>query len=237
MGLLAVGAFVYREVLLDYYINAPLRASFPINRFLCQLGAGGCIDILVDKQASNPYELFLKSISFSITVAFIVGFPYIAWEVWRFIKPGLHPDEQKKLRGNVAIISMLFFIGVAFGYFVVLPFSINFLATFPLMPDIKVLWKIGDTIAFVSQVLLAGGIMFEMPIVVFYLAKLGLITPEFMRSYRRHAIVILLLLSAILTPPDVMSQILIFIPLSLLYEVSIKICAVVTRNREKEIFN
>ncbi len=235
LAVLAVGVFVYRETLLDIYLKYPMQEDFPLNKLLCRLGVFVCGDINVDMQAINPYELFLKAITFSLTGAFIIGFPYIAWEIWRFIKPGLHPREQKRLRGNVFIISMLFFTGISFAYFVILPFSIRFLATFPLMEGIKVQWRIGNTISFVSQVLLAGGIMFQMPIVVFYLAKLGLITPELMKRYRRHSIVILLVLSAIITPPDVMSQILIFIPLSILYEISVKICAVVTRNREKEL--
>lgn len=222
--------------LLDDIVLAPFSKNFPTNELLCYWDADLCFEkIDVVLIAIEPYEQFLKFISLSLITGFILAFPYFIWEIWRFVKPGLHEREQNGLRGNVLIMSILFFMGVSFAYYVVLPFSVMFLSTFTLSDDIANQWKIGKVISMVTQIVLAGGILFEMPIIVYYLSKIGLVTPEFMRAYRRHAIVVLLILSAVITPPDWITQILIFLPLVILYEISIVISKVVTRNREKEL--
>ncbi|MEO0472689.1 MAG: twin-arginine translocase subunit TatC, partial [Bacteroidota bacterium] len=181
-----------------------------------------------------PYEQFLKSLSISFVGGFIFAFPYFIWEIWRFIKPGLHPKERKGLRGNVFIMSMLFFLGVSFAYYVILPFAVQFLSNYSLYEGVSNDWRIGNVISMVTQIVIAGGILFEMPILVYYLSKMGILTPQFMKKYRRHATVVLLVLSAIITPPDVVSQILIFFPLSILYEISIRICKRVYKRAAKE---
>ncbi|MEZ4825042.1 MAG: twin-arginine translocase subunit TatC [Bacteroidia bacterium] len=233
---IAVVLFTKIQWFLDNVILAAFSKDFPLHRFLCNLNADLCFEkIGVVFIALSPSEQFLKSISISLIAGFIISFPYFAWEIWRFIKPGLHPNERKGMRGNVLILSILFFIGISFAYYIVLPFSVQFFAGYKISADIENQWKIGEVIAMVTQITLAGGIVFELPIIVYYLAKIGLVTPEFMRTYRRHAVVVLLVLAAIVTPPDWITQVLVFIPLMILYEVSIKIAAVVTRNREKEL--
>lgn len=224
--------FVYREWFMEEIIMLPFKETAPINELLCRMGFCGD-KVVIDYQVLHPTELFLKSIMISFVGGFVLAFPYIIWELWRFIKPGLHSHEKKGLRWIVFIMSFLFFAGIAFSYYVILPFSIRFLATFKLFGDITIAWRLGYVISFFVQIIMAGGILFEMPILAYFLAKIGLISPEFLVKYRRHAIVVLLLISAIITPPDVISQILIFIPLFLLYQVSIRVVRVVHRNQEK----
>lgn len=228
----AIFFFIYREFILDEIILKPFQADFPTNKLLCSIRESLCGEVSVEFIAITPYEKFIKALSLSIIGGVVIGFPYILWEIWRFIKPGLHTHEKSGLRGNIFVMSLLFFLGVSFSYYVITPFSIQFLAGFDLTEGLENQWRIGSVISFVAQIALGGGILFEMPILVFYLTKLGVITPEFMKRYRRHAYVILLILAAIITPPDVLSQILIFIPLSTLYEISIRISRAVIRKEK-----
>ena len=208
----------------DEVIYAPLRYEFYTHQLICKITGEQCEGaILGPLQAIKPTEQFLKSITISVIAGFIIAFPYVLWEVWRFIKPGLHKHERNGMRGNVLIMSFLFFVGVLFAYFVILPFAVRFLATFSISDQIENIWRFGEVISMVTQIVMAGGIVFEMPILVYYLSKLGVVTPEGMIRYRRIAIVILLVMSAMITPPDVISQILIFVPLMGLYQLSIMI--------------
>ena len=186
-------------------------------------------------QAIKPTEQFLKSITISVIAGFIIAFPNVLWEVWRFIKPGLHKHERRGMRGNVLIMSFLFFVGVLFAYYIILPFAVRFLATFSISDQNENIWRFGEVISMVTQIVIAGAIGFEMPILVYYLSKLGVVTPEGMKRYRRIAIVILLVLSAMITPPDVISQILIFVPLMGLYQLSIAISRRVYKKAEAEL--
>ncbi|MEL6256042.1 MAG: twin-arginine translocase subunit TatC [Bacteroidota bacterium] len=236
IAILAFGVyfFIYRKWFVEEIIMVPFTSDAPINQFLCQIGFCG-EEVVIDYQVLHPTELFLKSIMISFVGGLVLSFPYILWEMWRFIKPGLHDHERKGTRWIVFVMSLLFFAGIAFSYFIILPFSIRFLATFELFGEISIAWRIGYVLSFFAQIILAGGILFEMPILAYFLAKIGVITPEFLVRYRRHAIVVLLLISAIITPPDVLSQVLIFIPLLLLYQVSIRVVKVVHRNKERAL--
>ncbi len=236
IAIVAIVAFVNVQWLLDEVILWPSKPDFPLNQALCNFRESLCFGktnvVLI---AISPYEQFLKSITVSVVAGFVVGFPYVLWEIWRFIKPGLHPHERSGLRGNVFIMSVLFFLGVSFAYFVVSPFSFRFLSTYQLSAAVANQWQIGKVIGLITQISVGGGLIFEMPITVYYLAKVGLITDVGMKAYRRHAIVVLLLLSAIITPPDVTSQILIFFPLWLLYEMSIGIARRANRRHQREL--
>lgn len=231
-----IGIFVNINWIFTNVIYAPFKKEFFTHEILCQLREALCFEKLpVEIIALGPYEQFLKSITISFIAGFIISFPYFIWEMWRFIKPGLKASERKGVRGNVFIISILFFIGVAFSYYVILPFAIQFLSTYQLGAEITNQWKVGLVVGMVTQITLAGGILFEMPIIVYYLSKMGILTPEFMKKYQRHAIVIMLVLAAIITPPDVVSQVLIFFPLLLLYKISIRICTWVTTKEAKKL--
>jgi sec-independent protein translocase protein TatC len=236
IGVVAIAVFVFREWVTNNIFLAPFQPDFPMHKFLCSINDSLCFDkIEVEYIAYGPFDQFLKAIGMGFIGGFVVAFPYLIWEMWRFLKPGLHSNEKNQLRGGVFVLSFLFFIGVLFAYYIITPFSVTFLANFKLAESVENQWQIGKIITMISQITIAGGIMFELPVLVYVLSKLGLVTPEAMKKYRKHAVVVLLILAAILTPPDVLSQVLIFIPLMGLYQISIGISRMVNKKRDKEL--
>lgn len=179
-------------------------------------------------------EAFLTHIKVSIMLGFVLAFPYIFWEFWRFIKPGLYEKEQKVTRGIVFVCSLLFISGVLFGYYVISPFAITFLAGYPLAGISESTVALSSYINYMVMFTIPSGLIFELPIIVYFLAKAGLVTADFMRTYRKHAFVLILILAAIVTPPDVVTQFLIGIPLFILYEISINIAKRIEKEHEKE---
>ena len=168
---------------------------------------------------------------------FFVSFPYIVFEFWKFISPGLYENERKNARGFIFIASLLFFIGVLFGYYIVTPLSINFLGNYTVSSEIFNDFDLSSYIGLLRASVLASGIIFELPIIVYFLTKLGIITPAFLRKNRKISLVVVLSLSAIITPPDIVSQIIVSIPILILYEVSILISRIVVRNQDKALKN
>ncbi len=177
-------------------------------------------------------ELFLTHIKVSMVLGLIVAFPYVFWEFWKFLRPGLYVSEQKAVKGIVFICSFLFFIGVLFGYFVVSPFAVTFLAGYEIM-GVMAQIRLASLVNYMVMFTAPAGLIFELPVVVYFLSKIGLLTPEFMRKYRRHAIILILAISALITPPDVVTQFLIGIPLYILYEISIGISSRMAKQYEK----
>jgi sec-independent protein translocase protein TatC len=173
-------------------------------------------------------------ITAAMVAGLILAFPVILWEFWQFFKPALKPNEARYAKGAVLAASGLFFIGVLFGYFMLAPLSIHFLSSYEVDPSVVNQINIRSYIGTLTSVCLATGLVFELPIIAFFLTKIGIITPKFMRKYRRHAIVIIFIIAAIITPPDVFSQTLVAIPLLILYEVSIFISARVMKQKEKD---
>jgi sec-independent protein translocase protein TatC len=173
-----------------------------------------------------------------ITVAMVAGlilaFPYILWEFWNFFKPALHNNEKETARGAVAITSILFFTGVLFGYFALAPLSIHFLSSYQVSPDVVNQINIRSYIGTLTSICLATGLVFELPVITYFLTKVGLITPSFLIKYRKHSIVVIFIIAAIITPPDVFSQMLVCIPLLILFEVGILISKRVMKQKEKE---
>ena len=174
---------------------------------------------------------FMTAMIVSLIGAIIIGFPYIIWEFWRFLKPALYPKEKKSARGLVFFSSLLFMCGVLFGYFIINPLSVHFLIDFDLGFPTESLYPMTSFMAIVASTTLAAGIMFELPVLVFFLSKAGIVTPEGMRKYRKHSFVATLVLAAIITPPDVISQIIVAIPIVILYELSIFISRRVNKKR------
>jgi sec-independent protein translocase protein TatC len=166
-------------------------------------------------------------------IGLIFAFPYVFWEIWRFISPGLYSEERKISRGAVFYVTLLFLTGVSFGYFVMAPLAVNFLSNYQVSELVTNEFDITSYVSTVSMLVLGSGILFQLPIVVYFLTKVGLVTPALMRTYRKHAIVVILALGALLTPPDPLSQILIAIPLFGLYEFSIMISGRVIRKQER----
>jgi sec-independent protein translocase protein TatC len=237
----AVTLFCYREFIFDALLFAPKHSDFITYRLLCklshflQMGDALCI-------SNFGFELINTTLSGQFTmhmwVAFVgglvVAFPYIAWELWRFIKPALSTKELTYSKGIVFFTTLLFVIGILFGYYVISPLSINFLGTYAVSNDVKNMIEMDSYISTITTITLASGLVFELPIVIYFLTKIGLITPVFMRKYRKHAIVVILLLAAVITPsPDVTSQMLVAIPIYILYEGSIFVSAYVMKKKEE----
>ncbi|MGB0279288.1 MAG: twin-arginine translocase subunit TatC, partial [Flavobacteriaceae bacterium] len=169
----------------------------------------------------------------SITAGFIIAFPYVIYQLWLFISPGLLKNERQQARGFIFMSSFLFFLGVLFGYYVITPLSLRFLGTYSVSAEIFNDFDLGSYTALVRASVLSAGFIFELPILVYFLTKIGLITPELMRKYRKISLVLVLTLSAIITPPDIASQIIVAIPIMILYEVSIFISKTVYKRSQQ----
>jgi sec-independent protein translocase protein TatC len=245
--IMMIVAFVFKNLLFDKIVLAPKDPNFFSNRMFCELGHFLARQFHFknpDIICINTKPLNLISIKMSgqitthIVVALVAGlilaFPVVIREFWMFFKPALHSNEAKYARGAVLASSLLFFMGVLFGYFILAPLSIHFLSSYRISSDVVNQINVRSFIGTITSICLATGVVFELPIVAFFLTKIGIITPTFMRKYRKHAIVVIFVLAAIITPPDVFSQTLVAIPLLILYEVSILISARVMKQKEKE---
>lgn len=240
--ILASACYFIDGFIFDTIIFGPKNPSFITYRFFCEVTHFFGVDdtyacakefkfIIQNTEVGGQFSMYLWTL---ITSGFILAFPYILYQVWKFISPALYEHERKHAGSFIVISSLLFFIGVLFGYYVVLPLSINFFATFTVSGSIVNQFTVDSYVSMVKTSLVGSGLVFEMPIVIYFLAKLGLVTPEFLRKYRKFAIVINLTVAAIVTPPDIPSQIIVSIPLLALYEVSILIAALVAKKRKKD---
>ncbi len=234
----AVLAFVSKDFVFGMVILGPSKPDFLTYRMLCELSEilnsqALCIEelpfIIQSRQMTGQFAMHITS---SFVIGIICAFPYAFWEIWRFVKPGLYPKERKAARGATFYVSFLFGIGVLFGYFIVTPISINFLSNYQIDPTIMNEFDIISYVNTVTTLVLACGILFQLPIVVYFTTKAGLVTSSLMRKYRKHAIIAILILGAMLTPPDPFSQVLIAIPLLLLYQISISIAKKVEKEDE-----
>lgn len=238
--IIASVAFVMKGFIFDSIIFAPKNMNFPTYKMFCQISTffGITSDFCAE---SLPFTIqnrtmagqFSAHIWTSIWAGFILGFPYLLHELWKFISPGLYEEERKYSKGFISAASFLFFLGVAFGYYIVAPLSINFLGTYQVSSEVSNEIDIGSYIATVRASVIACGIMFELPILIYFLTKIGLVTPEFLKKYRKIALVLVLVLSAVITPPDIASQVIVAIPVMILYQVSISISKFVTRKERK----
>ncbi len=233
-------AFIFKDIVFDLVLLGPKYADFPTYRALCSISQYAGLDDAFCFLES-PFSLmnismsgqFSTHITTSLLAGFVVAFPYVFWEFWRFISPALHIHETKMAKGIVFFSSVLFLLGICFGYYLLVPLSVNFLGSYQVSSTVANQISLTSFISTVTTVSFATGIVFELPIMVYFLTKIGLLTPDFMRIYRKHAVVVILILAAIITPPDVTSQILVLLPLMILYEISIKISANVIKNQEK----
>lgn len=216
------------------FLDLPFNKDFISNRLLCeQAGGAFCNPSTVDKIYTSPMEGVMTAFTFGAIAGLIVAFPYVIWELWRFIKPALSQREIRTVRWNVWVISCLFFLGIAFGYFVILPFTIKFAETLNFGGvDTKNIWKVNSIVNFILMLVLSSGLIFQIPVLMYYLAKLGIISREFLRKYRRHAVVVLLVTAGMLTPPDPVSIFLLFFPLYFLFEIGVLITNRVERKRK-----
>jgi sec-independent protein translocase protein TatC len=238
----AVIAFIFKKFIFDVIIFGPTNMSFPTYEGLCKMSQLIGINDTTFCADEFPFRIqnrtvagqFSAHIWTSIYAGFVIGFPYVLYQLWSFISPGLKAKERKNSRGFIIIASILFFIGVLFGYYIVTPLSINFLANYNVSDKISNEFDLSSVIAIIRSSAIASGFVFELPIVIFFLTKAGLVTPQFLRKYRKFALVIVLILAAIITPPDIASQVIVAIPILLLYQVSIYISAVVVRREKRK---
>lgn len=235
--LAACAAFFGYKILFDDILLGPRSPEFFTNRLMCHLAQ------LLDSPSicinSKPFNLinidmagqFNAQVSVSIYAGLIIAFPYIIYQLWKFISPALYEEERKKARGAVLIISGLFIIGVFFGYYFITPFSVDFLGTYSVSDQIVNQINLSSYISLVSSLSLVTGLVFEMPVLVFFLTKIGVITPKFLKKYRKHTFVVILIIAAIISPPDVLSMTLIAIPLWALFEISILVSSRIIKKK------
>lgn len=240
-------AFVYKNIVFDTILFGPKKADFITYRVLCKF-SNKMSDLLpaffpegsicIGQNLPNLTNLtmagqFSAHIMISLIAGLVIAFPYLLWEVWRFIKPGLKKEERNGARGFVFFASLLFLTGVSFGYFMISPLSVNFLMNYQVSELVVNNPTLSTYNTLVTTIVLACGGVFELPILVFFLTKLGLLSPKILRAFRKHAFVGALILSAVITPPDVFSQVLVSIPIMILYEVSIRISGMVVKKESK----
>ncbi len=243
--IIAIAAFVFKGFIIDTLLFAPMTPDFPTNRWLCGMGfrlnewVGMLGDLFNAEWSTDPEVLCLDStqagsivnnkltgqfnlhIKVAMATGFALGIPYLLWEIWQFVKPALMPAERKGTRSFVFWVSLCFFTGLLFGYFIITPLSIHFFMNYSASETINNLIDIQSFFSQVIGVSLGAGLIFQLPLLIYFLTRIGIVSPEFLRKYRRHAVVLLAVLAAIITPPDIFSMVLVMMPLYGLYELSI----------------
>lgn len=242
IAIIVMGIVTYfiSDYLFDTIIFGPTRPTFFTYTYLCELShslgfaESICITempfIIQNTEMEGQVNVFIW---ICILAGFILAFPYILWEIWKFIGPALYENEKKGAKIFIFFSSLLFFLGVLFGYFVIIPMSVNFVATFTVSDVVLNQFTLNSYIGMVKTSVIAGGLFFELPIIIYFLTKLGLVTPAFLRNYRKYAIVLVLIVAAIVTPPDVVSQTIVAIPMLLIYEASIFLSVFVAKKELK----
>ncbi|SDS05796.1 Sec-independent protein translocase TatC [Polaribacter sp. KT25b] len=239
--ILAIVFFIFAEEVYNNFLLAHIQPDFITYQLFCDffnffgMDSEFCHINFADKklQSIEVTSQLMNSIWSSLILGFIASFPYILWEFWRFVSPGLTKSEINKSRGFIFIASFLFFIGVVFSFYVIAPISVQFLYNYQISDAIVNSFTLESHIGLITNMLLGVSILFELPVLIYFLTKIGLITPEFLKKYRKHALVIVLIAAAIITPPDVASQVIVAIPILILYEISIKVSRRVIKNQQK----
>ena len=237
----AIAVFANIDFFFNDIILGPAHNDFITYKLICDfshkvgMGDAMCMeDIKLKLISTEMSSQFMMSFTIAFVGGFIIAFPYVFWEFWRFVGPALTPKEKKKTRGMIFWVSLLFFLGVGFGYFLLAPYTVNFFASFTLSPLIENSFRISDYIENITQLVLGTGVVFQLPLAVLFLSRVGIVTPAFLRASRKYAVVVILVIAAVITPPDVVSQLIVTIPLWILYEISISISARVVREQEKK---
>ncbi len=239
IGAIIVG--IYNKFIIRNILMGPIHSDFITYKYLCRLGQwlgmGNdlCLTTIHVRMQSNAvagqFNVFLNVV---LIGGFILAFPYVFWQFWKFVKPALKSNELKGTRGVIFWVSLLFFIGVFFGYFVVAPYTINFFANFSIDESIENFWTIASYFNTMVPLMLGSGIAFQLPLVLYFLAKIGVVSSAFLRKYRRHSILVIVIVVSIITPPDMLSTVICSIPLIFLYEISIFLCMRVEKKRKIE---
>ena len=240
----AIGAIVmavYNKFIVKKILMGPTHGDFITYGYLCKLsqklglGTKLCMTEISVKMQSNAvagqFDVYFNII---LIGGFILAFPYVFWQFWKFTKPALKPKELKNTRGVIFWVSLLFFTGVLFGYFIIAPYTINFFSNFTIDDNIENKWTIGSYFNTIVPLILGSGLAFQLPLVMYFLAKIGVVSANYLRRVRKYAILIMLIVAGIITPPDMLSQIVCTLPLMLLYEISIMLCVKVEKRKKEE---
>ncbi len=239
MLVFTIVAFIEVRWIFTNILLAPAKSDFLTWKALCKLGNAInspdlCIaDIPLELQSRFMTGQFTITIVASFVIGLIFSFPYVVWEIWRFIKPGLRKRERQGSTGIVAVVSFLFALGISFGYFVIAPLMVYVMVNYQISDLIVNQFDITSYVSTFVTLVFGTGVLFQLPVVIYFLSKFGIVSPSFLRKYRKHSIVVILIIAAIITPPDPISQIVITIPLYMLFEISILISANVERKRKK----
>jgi len=232
--ILAVVVFIFREEIVNTIFLRLKSGDFPTFKFACDYFNVCFNDVEIDFQNTSLAGQFGTSIKMSIIGGIIISFPFIFWQIWGFIKPGLKKNELKSVRGITWFVSVLFFLGVTFGYYIIAPLTVNFLGNFDLTGKVKNILIIGDYISTIVSTILLTGVLFLLPVLIMIFSKIGLITSDFLKKYRKHAFVVVLVLAAVITPPDVFTQIVVAIPIMILYEFGIFLAKRIEKKKRQE---
>ncbi len=238
--IIGIALFIFQKEVYENFLLAHRKPDFLTYRVFCDfftflgLDSDFCNVSFKDNLISlKPTQQLMNSIWSSLILGIVLSFPYLLWEVWRFVAPGLTEKEINKSRGFIFIASFLFFCGIAFSFYVIAPISIHFLYNYQITDLIQNNFTMDSHISLVTNMLLGVSVLFELPVLVFFLTKIGLVTPEFLRRYRKHSLVVVLILAAIITPPDIASQVIVAIPILILYEISITVSKIVLKKQQK----
>jgi len=240
----AIGAIVmaiYNKFIVQRILMGPTHSDFVTYGLLCRLGQKWgfgnklCMQEIHVKMQSNAvsgqFDVYFNII---LIGGFILAFPYVFWQFWKFTKPALKPKELKNTRGVIFYVSLLFFLGVFFGYFVIAPYTINFFANFVLDSNIENIWTIASYFNTIVPLILGAGLAFQLPLVMYFLAKVGVVSAGYLRRVRKYAIMIIVIVASIITPPDMLSTIVASVPLLILYEISVLLCVRVEKQQKLE---
>ncbi len=218
----AAAAFLAKSIIFDKILFAPLHLDFVTYRMFCRISDALCVQkipiTLIARKLQGQFSVHIWT---SVYAGIILAFPYILYELWKFVAPGLYPSEQRYGKRFVFVTSILFFIGILFGYYIITPLVINFLGNYTISDRVENMVDITSYISSVRTTILANGLVFELPVIIYFFVKLGLVDSGFLKQSRKYAYVLILILAAIITPPDIFSQVVVAIPLVVLYEVSI----------------
>src|SRR6202012_882625 len=240
----AIGAIVmaiYNKFIVQRVVMGPTNSDFATYIYLCKisqrLGLGGALCMteihvkMQNTQVAGQFNIYFNVI---LIGGFILAFPYVFWQFWKFTKPALKPQELRNTRGVIFWVSLLFFLGILFGYFIIAPYTINFFSNFVLDPKITNDWMVSDYFSTIVPLILGSGLAFQLPLVMYFLAKIGVVSAGYLRRVRKYAILIIVIVASIITPPDMLSTIVASVPLILLYEISILLCVRVEKKQAKE---
>lgn len=234
-------AYIYSDIVWNTILLAPKSPDFWTSRMVIKLSnlfgvqSNGLNHNAIQLINFNLSGQFMVDVWTAIIAGFVVAFPYVVYQFWSFIKPALYENERKYASGAVGVMSGLFLTGVLFGYYLIVPFSLDWLGSYSVSKEVVNQINILSYISSVTSIVIAGGVSFELPVVVYFLSKVGLLTPRFLKKYRKHSYVVLLIIAAIITPPDVLSQVIVCIPLIILYEISIFISARVDKENKRKL--